>query len=343
MKRLLTVTLLGVTCILGSVLPALAGSGAGAIVLSFPIGARYNALGEAGSALAQDAAATWFNPGGLAFMGDRRETTDVQLMYSKLAAGLADDINLSWAGYATAVGNNGALGVTFTYLNMGEQLAVDEDNNVIGTFRSYEFVIQGNYALKISQNVGLGFGVKYFRDKLADDNVLQDGSGGSGDSFGVDLGVLWKVPAARLNLAAAVANIGPDIKHVDADQADPMPRKFTVGLAYGLFSSEYMGLLLLGDYQLPLYKWDNDKEDYVYGFETSQEEWGVGAEWNYDRSLFLRFGYKSASYGDIEDWTFGFGVDLKKWVGQAIIFDFAQVPQAEGLDRVSRFTLGYRW
>ena len=35
--------------------------------------------------------------------------------------------------------------------------------------------------------------------------------------MGVDLGVLWKVPAARLNLAAAVANLGPDIKHVDAE------------------------------------------------------------------------------------------------------------------------------
>ena len=343
MKRLLTVTLLGVTCILGSALPAQAGVGAGAIVLSFPIGARYNALGEAGTALAQDATATWFNAGGLAFMGDRRETHDVQLMYSKLAAGLADDISLSWAGYASAVGNNGAFALTFTYLNMGEQLATDEDGNPIGTFQSYEFVIQGNYALKLSQNAGLGFGVKYFRDKLADNNVLQDGSGGSGDSFGVDVGFLYKVPAARLNIAAVANNIGPDIKHVDADQADPMPRKFTLGLAYGLFSTEYMGFLLVGDYQLPLYKWDQGQEDYVFGFETSQEEWGVGAEWNYDRSLFLRAGYKSASYGDIQDWTFGVGFDLKKWVGQAIIFDFAQVPQAEGLDRVSRFTVGYRW
>jgi hypothetical protein len=327
--------------LLGSALPALAGSGAGAIVLSFPIGARYNALGEAGSALAQDAASTWHNAGGLAFMGDRRETHDLQLMYSKLAAGLADDIALTWGGYASQLGKNGAFGVTFTYLDMGEQTATDEEGNVTGTFSSYEYVIQGNYALKLSPNVGLGFGVKYFRDKLADDANLQDGSGGSGDSFGFDVGVLWKVPAARLNLAAAVANIGPDIKHVDADQADPMPRKFTTGLAYGLIASEYMGLLLVGDYQLPLYKWEGDS--YGFGFETSQNEWGVGAEWNYDRSLFLRAGYKSADYGDISDWTFGFGVDLKKWVGQAIVFDFASVPQAEGLDRVSRFTLGFRW
>lgn len=340
MKRLITVTLLGLIYSLGLVLPAAAGSGAGAIVLSFPVGARYNALGEAGLALSQDATASWFSPGGMAFLSDRRQDSDLQLMYSKLAAGLADDIALTWGGYATPMGG-GVLGVSFTYLDMGEQTATDEQGNITGTFSSYEYVIQGNYAFRLSPNVGLGFGVKYFRDKLAPDDVLQDRSGGSGDSFGLDFGVLWKLPSYRLNLAAAVHNLGPDIKHVDADQADPMPRKFTVGAAYGLYHSEHMGLLLVGDFQLPLYKWDQD--EYVFGLETSQEEWGVGAEWNYDRSLFLRVGYKQADYGDIGDYTFGFGVDLQKWVQQAVIFDFASVPQAQGLDRVSRFTLGYRW
>jgi len=340
MKRNKLLTLLGVMGVLASAVPAFAGSGAGAIVLSFPIGARYNALGEAGTALAQDASAAWFNPGGMAFLGDRQETRDFQVMYSKLAAGLADDISLYWAGYAGQAGS-GALAFNFTYLDMGEQIATDEQGNEIGTFSSYEYVLQGNYALRLSPNVGLGFGVKYFRDKLAADAVLQDKSGGSGDSFGVDVGVLWKVPAARLNLGVAVANLGPDIKHVDADQADPMPRKITGGLAYGLISSHYMGLLLVGDYQVPLYKWEED--DYTFGLETDQAEWGLGAEWNYDRSLFLRFGYKSADYGDISDITYGLGFDLTKLLSQPLIFDFASVPQAEGLDRVSRFTLGYRW
>jgi hypothetical protein len=339
MKRTLIVTLLGLL-VLGGAMPALAGSGAGAIVLSFPIGARYNALGEAGTALAQDATAAWFNPGGMAFLSDRRETHDLQLMYSKLAAGLADDIALTWGGYASELGG-GAFGVSFTYLDMGEQQGTDEAGNPTGTFSSYEYVIQGNYALKLTPNLGMGFGIKYFRDKLAPDSSLQDRAGGSGDSFGVDLGMLWKVPSVNLNVGVNVANLGPDIKHVDADQADPMPRKFALGVAYGLFNSEYMGLLLVGDYQLPLYKWQDD--EYKFGFESSQDEWGVGAEWNYDRSLFLRAGYKNADYGEIKDWTFGFGVDMKKWLQQAIIFDFASVPQAEGLDRVSRFTLGYRW
>jgi hypothetical protein len=341
MKRLLQVLCVGLVAFLSAVTPAVAGSGAGAIVLVFPVGARYNALGEAGLALAQDATAAWYSPGGMAFMVDRYPVVnDVQLMYSKLAAGLADDIALTWAGYAGPLGG-GIFGLSFTYLDMGEQQATDEEGTVTGTFSSYEFVIQGNYAFKLSPNVGFGFGVKYFRDKLAPDDVLKDRTGGSGDSFGFDAGVLWKIPAAQLNLAAAVHNVGPRIKHVDADQADPMPRKFTVGFAKNLHQGEFMGALLVGDYQLPLYKWKRD--DYVFGLENAQGEWGVGIEGSYDRSLYLRFGYKSADYGDINDFTFGFGVDLLKWTERAIIFDFAAVPQAEGLDRVSRFTVGYRW
>ncbi len=60
-------------------------------------------------------------------------------------------------------------------------------------------------------------------------------------------------------------------------------------------------------------------------------------------SLFVRFGYKSAQYGDIQDTTFGFGVDLERWVGQALTFDFAKVPQAEGLPNVTRLSLAYRF
>ncbi len=340
MKSRFVVALVSLLCLV--VVPQLAeaGAGAGAIVLSFPIGARYNSLGESGVALAQDAASTWFNPGGLAFLPDRQETHDLQVMQSPLATGLANDIGLYWGGYAGTTGG-GAWGLTFTYLDMGTQVATDEQGVEKGTFSSYEFVFQGNYAFKLTPNLGLGMGAKFFRDKLADDSVLQDQTGGSGNSFGVDIGALWKIPSMRTNLGLSVMNLGPNITHVDADQSDPMPRKLTGGFAYGLIQSPYMGLILVGDYQLPLYNWKGN--DYGLGFEPDQDEWGVGAEWNYDHSLFLRLGYKSANYGDITDYTFGFGVDLKKWLRKAITFDFGSVPQATGLDRVSRFSLGYRW
>jgi hypothetical protein len=321
---------------------AFAASGAGAIVLSFPVGARYNALGEAGVGLAQDVSATWFNPGGLAFLPDWGSNTDVQVMHSAIATGLADDMGMYSLGGAFAGSGGGVFAGSFTYLDMGDQDAVDEDGNVTGTFSSNEFVAQVNYAFKLSPTLGMGFGAKYFRDHLAPDGVLQDGTGGSGWSYGFDIGLLKKFPGPRLNLGLAVMNVGPkDITHVDEDQADPMPRKAATGLGWQVYQSEFLGLLVAADYQVPLYEWKGN--EYGFGFDTSQNEWGGGVEANYDRSLFLRFGYKSADYGDINDMTYGFGVDLSKWANAALRFDFASVPQAEGLDSVKRFSLGYRF
>jgi hypothetical protein len=342
MKRTLLTVALAAALTTGICGAALAGSGAGAINLSFPVGARYNALGEAGTALAQDVTAQWWNPGGLGFLPQRPEPRDLHIMQSSLAEGLADDIGLYWGGYATPMGDNGAIGFSLNYLDMGEQQGTDESGNETGIFRSYMFAFGASYGVRVTPNVGVGLGVKYFRDKLAEDNIIQDArGGGSGDSFGVDLGVLWKVPSLKSNFGVALANLGPDIKHVDADQSDPMPRKITFGIAHSLYHSEFMGVLLVADYLVPLYKWKDD--DYGFGLETSQEEYGFGAEWNYLRSLFVRFGYKSAAYGDIKDSTFGFGVDLDRWVNQPLTFDFAKVPQAEGLPNVTRLSLAYRF
>jgi len=341
MKRTTIATLLAVA-LTGALAAQALASGAGAISLTFPIGARYNSMGEAGTALSQDATAIWWNPGGLAFLPQRPEQHDVQIMQSSLAAGLASDIALYWLGYATPMGNHGALGFAINYLDMGTQEATDETGQVKGTFSSYEVSFNATYGVQVSRTLGVGLGVKYFRDKLAPSDIIQDPRGnGSGDSFGVDLGLLWKVPAIRSNIGLAVSNLGPDITHVDQAQSDPMPRKATLGIAYSVYHSEAMGLLLVGDYLVPLYKWKDN--DYGFGLETSQAVYGGGLEWNYLRSLFIRFGYKNDDTGDIKDTTWGFGVDLDRWVGQPIIFDFAQVPQASGLDRVNRLSLGYRW
>jgi hypothetical protein len=342
MKRLILAAVLVPVLLVGLAGSALAVSGAGAINLVFPIGARFAAMGESGIALSQDATAIWWNPGGLAYLGDRGQKHDIHIMQSKLAAGLADDIALYWGGYATPMGQ-GVFGAAINYLDMGTQEGRDEGGDFTENFSSYMFAISAVYGVKVTNNIGVGIGVKYFRDRLAPDAVLQDNQGGSGDSFGVDLGMLWKIPSWRMNLGATITNLGPDIKHVDADQSDPMPRKVAVGFAYNLFYSEASSLLLVGDYLVPLLNWNTGDQDYGFGAEFDEEEYGVGAEWSYVHSLFFRFGYKSARAGDIQDTTWGFGFDLARWVGKGINFDYASVPQATGLDRVNRLSLGFRF
>ncbi len=343
-RKTTPIMLITLVLAVAAAVPVLAQSGAGAIALEFPIGARYNAMGEAGTALSQDATSIWWNPGGLAFATDA-EPHSVSLMHSKLVPDLADDIALYWGSYAGKLGNAGNMGFGLTYLDMGEQIATDESGLETGTFDSYMFALHAAYGTKVTRNVGVGIGLKYYRDKLAEDDVLQDGTGGSGSTFAVDAGILWKVPTMRMNIGFAVSNLGPSIKHVDDQQKDPLPRKATLGVAYGVYSSPSSSLIFIADYLVPLINWDDGeeiKDDPGFGPEFDDTEWGVGAEWSYVRSLFVRFGYKKGT-GEVEDYTWGLGVDLNRWLQKNLTFDYASVPQSKDLDRVDRFSIGFQF
>ena len=67
------VTFMVILLMLGTTGEALAVSQAGAISLTIPIGARWNALGEAGTAAATGITSMWWNVGGFAFFPDRGE------------------------------------------------------------------------------------------------------------------------------------------------------------------------------------------------------------------------------------------------------------------------------
>ncbi len=337
-SKSLLIMLLAALTVLGAATSALAISGAGAIALEFPIGARYNALGEAGTALSQDATAMWWNPGGLGFATDVHDGR-VHAMQSKLVPDLADDIALYWGGY---VGRKwgGSLGFNITYLSMGEQLSTGDDGTEGELFNSNMWAASLVYGTRLSPNLGFGIGFKFFRDNLAPDEVLQDGQGGSGSTFAVDAGVLWKVPSLRSNFAVVLSNLGPNITHVDADQSDPLPRKLTFGVAHSIMHTEATSLLFVTDLLVPLLSWDDTNDDYKVGTDFGETEWGVGLEWSYLQSLFIRFGYKKGT-GQIEDMTWGLGMHMGKWVGQNVTFGYASVPQAKGLKNVNRFSVGY--
>ena len=309
---------------------ALAVSQAGAISQTFPIGARYNALGEAGTALSTDIAAMWWNMGGFAFAADGGKRRGLEFMNTKLVPDLADDVKLYYLGYGQYVEGWGMMGVYLDYLNNGEQTQTDESGVVLGTFKSYEFALGFAYGVKMTPHLGVGVGVKYFRNELAPDSATQDRGSGSGSTWAVDMGAHYRVND-KLQFGAALTNLGPDITFIDADQSDPMPLTLRTGFSFVGYQSEYMGILIVGDYLKSLVSQDNTK---IYG---------GGIEWNYLESLFVRAGYKRDKEGEIEDYTWGLGVDLTRWTGQSISVDYASVPQAKGLASVSRISLGYRF
>ena len=106
MKRTMIAVALAATLMTGVAGEVWAGSGAGAINLSFPVGARFYALGEAGTALSQDVTAMWWNPGGLAFLPQRPQQRDASSGPGVDRGQVADDGRLADAALARGHGDD---------------------------------------------------------------------------------------------------------------------------------------------------------------------------------------------------------------------------------------------
>jgi len=329
-KKLIQLAVAALVVLTFAVPTAMAVSQAGGIALTFPIGSRYNALGEAGTALATDHTAQWWNPGGFAFASDRGSNQGVHVMYTKLVPDLADDVFLTYLAYGFRVEGWGMFGLNVTYLDQGTQTATNENGDYIGDFDSKQYAAGVTYGVKFSDQLGLGLGIKYFRDELAPDEVTADPTAGEGDSWAVDLGARYVV-MEPFSVGIALSNFGPDITFIDDAQADPMPFTLRIGLAYEVWRSPVQQVTAVFDYLDSLVAED----------ETVVT--GLGVEWGYSGYLFLRGGWKNDPEGDIQGITGGLGVDMSNLIDQNLTFDYANVPQAKTLDTVHRFSLSWEF
>lgn len=309
-------TLLFLALPAGSALASLAG----AACLQIPPSARFNGLGQSGVALADDATASWWNPAGLGFMSGRT----LGLMHSQLVPDLADDIYYEYAGWVHQLEGWGTYSINFIYLSYGESVKTTSSPDPEGTFTSYEFSPGLSYGVRLDENTAVGLGLKYVRVDLAPASSVPDpGAGeGAGGSVAVDLGVLRRFGAYSAGLA--LTNFGPNISFIDAEQSDPLPRFFRVGAAGLVYKGDYGHVLLSADLNKLL----------VSGGQTTVNG---GTELQYTDIMALRIGYISDPDGDITDFTYGGGFHTKLG-GKDFFLDYGNIPQAEELDRVHRFS-----
>jgi len=303
--------------------PAHAVDGSGAISLTISPNVRGEAMGGLYSTQSRDYSARWGNPALLAFIDQRT----AGMMYSKLVPGLAEDVYYMYGGLVHPTQSLGTYQVDITYLSYGTSDAVDTDGNVFDTFNSYEVSPALGLGFKFLPNLGLGVAVKWVRVDLAPSSVIQDapGSGsGTGNSWAFDLGTAYD--HERFRIGAVAANLGPDIAFIDNEQSDPMPRLLRVGGMYEIYNSE------LGDVRAGA-EWERS----LVTFKTPSI-FHAGAEFVYAGLFAARAGYIHDKDGDIKSPTGGFGV---RWAKAAL--EYANAPQATGLDRLHRLALWLSW
>jgi hypothetical protein len=132
--------------------------------------ARADAMGEAGGGLADDAAANFWNPAGLAFQFGQ----EVSLTHSAwLPQFQQSDLFYDYLAYRNELKDvGGAFGASITYLSLGEFVETSPDGpEPISTFRAFEMAATIGYATKVWSDFAVGFNLRYIHSSLAPFNV----------------------------------------------------------------------------------------------------------------------------------------------------------------------------
>lgn len=305
---------------------------------------RAGGIGESGTGLADNSAAIFWNPAGIAFLSG----TEVSITHSNWLPQFNLDLfydYLTYRQYFEELG--GSVTGSITYMNFGEFVRTSADSpDPIGTFRSFDAALTVGYATKLSNDWGLGFNFRLIHSRLSDQPTENEQGTGVATSVSFDIATMWRpetfvIPlldediGGKISLGINLSNLGPKIYYIDKAQADPIPTNFRLGFAAKLLDDEFNSLIYTLDFSKLLVNKsttiqangdtvDNSDEWYqaiftAWGNKSFSEELrdivtSMGLEYWYgtpgDFLFALRTGffYEDPNYGNRKFVTFGAGI-----------------------------------
>ncbi len=291
---------------------------AGGVFLTIFPGAKATAMGAAFSAIADDATASYYNPGAMGFFNH----TEFSMIHAPWLRKLADDMYYEFAGFVHPLaGGRGAIGGHIIYLTLGNIDAHDEGGVYIGSFRPFDFAVDVGAGFKAKENLGVGASVKFIYSFLAPGNIIRQvthepGQGGSAISFAVDAGLLYKpvLPVFdTIRLAAVLTNIGPGLKYTENGEVDPLPRTLRLGVAYTRKFAGVHSVTVSADVNKVLVGITNDLQNKGMYYVVREAFKHVGIEYGLMDMIFVRAGYFVDKEGKREGLTFGGGIKFKSF------------------------------
>jgi Type IX secretion system protein PorV len=314
--------------------------------------ARASGMGDVGTGLADDLNAIHWNPAGLAFQYDRQVGLAFSSWLPQFNAGLTYNRG-TYAQYVKEV--QGTIAVDFLLFNLGDFIKTDIQGRTLGTFRSFEFSIGGAYATQVTDDIGIGVGIKYIQSNLG--TTTDAVGGGIGRSVAFDISGMWKPlklkiadidMSDRFSLGANLKNLGPSITYNQF--SDPLPIQMRLGTAVVLVRDEFNDLTLAVDYAKRLVRRDTvtGQGDQVVpaiftGWTQPGFELAGGLEYWYDRTIALRAGYfyEPTRQGNRNYFSFGLGVRFDIFDG-----NFSYIVPTENNNPLAgtlRFSLIVNW
>ena len=292
---------------------------------------RAGGLGESGAGLADNGAAIFWNPAGIAFLTGK----EVSITHSNWLPQFHLDLFYDYLTYRQYVESlNGSITASVTYMNFGEFVRTTaQDPTPVGTFRSFDAALTLGYATKVSSDWGLGMNFRIIHSRLSDQPTANEQGSGVATSVSFDIATMWR-PASfnvpflgdlgdKFSVGANLSNLGPKIYYIDQSQADPIPTNLRIGFAYQILKDQYNSLMWVGDISKLLIDKDStqSKEFYQAIFTAwgkkpffRSMDYSMGMEYWYgqpgDFLFALRTGvfYEDPAYGNRKFVTFGAGI-----------------------------------
>jgi Type IX secretion system protein PorV len=337
---------------------------------------RFGGLGESGSGLADNSAAIFWNPAGIAFLTG----SEFSFTHSNWLPQFNLDLFYDYATYRQYVDDlNGSLTASITYMNFGEFIRTASNSpDPIGTFRSFDAAMTLGYSTKVSNDWGLGCNFRLIYSRLSDQPTEQEQGSGVATSVSFDIAAMWRpehlmIPFVgdlgnNLSVGLNLSNLGPKIYYIDQAQADPIPTGLRLGIAARIFQDEYNSLTYTLDFNRllvgvvdtssgnpvrpPFYKaifssWtDRPFGDVLKTIDTSMGmEYWYGVPSDFMFSLRAGFFYEDPNNGNRKFVTFGAGVryDLYGFDFSYITTDILKGTENHPLSNTLRFSLLIGW
>ncbi|UCE25780.1 MAG: PorV/PorQ family protein [Candidatus Zixiibacteriota bacterium] len=301
----------------------------GAQFLKIAVGSKYQAMGEAAVAVANDVYATYWNPAGLA------EIENAEVSFTNVNYLL--DINLNYVGFARHFEDVGVFGVSATVLSTGEQeITTLEEQDGTGEFYSAtSYAVGVSYARQLNVQFAFGASLKYIGERIHNE---------TSEGFAVDFGTLLYPGVESLRLGVAISNMGPEMTfsgsdlmvsyYEDDDATNPvsaelrtnpyeLPLMFRIGAAYDMQFAPNSVITLAGELKHP-----NDNE----------QQGAVGAQLAFNEMFFIRSGYM-LNYEE-QGLTVGGGLDTRISQNTHLVIDYAWQDFGR-LESTQRFSVGF--
>lgn len=268
------------------------------------VGAKAMGLGEAFTAVADDASAVYWNPAGLGRLDKRQVQFSHYDWYQ--------DVKIENLFCAFPRGRLG-FGAGITYLGYGKFQSYDDDGNPGEELSMYNLAASLSFAYSLNENLSVGVTGKYIEQSF--DNIAK------GTSFAGDIGLLADLNSVRFGLAAV--NLGAPVRFVS--QAEQLPSAVRLGMAVRRFSD----------------KMTVSVEAYV-PFE-GDIVWHQGLELNLAGPLSARTGftYQPQDVPGVDAFRYNLGAGIAYGAGR---FDYTFIPSSQfGGDPIHNLSLSLTW